>query len=337
MTTYVLGAGASVHAGYPLTKDLAPLLRTWVNENARTNGRCRDAVNALFGIYGDHFNVEEAITNLSDCQSEPASSLPRGLAPDILGGLRDSIKEYFDSIANGEAVLYARLAAELISRRDAVLTFNYDLGIERKLKKLRVWEAGDGYGFVAVRALAQQRPSQVLVLKLHGSTNWLKIPFNGQKMGQFDGASLGRRPVVENLHNLGYDRELRDDDLPRLRSFGSSVSVILPEQKKRFYSMTSTGEELREFWDRLWSLAADALSASQKVVIIGYSMPAADKEARDLLLEQPRKSAHIVICCGSRNGALSEEFKSKDFHNVTVPPGKGRFEDFLECPALVCA
>jgi hypothetical protein len=331
MTTYVLGAGASVHASYPLTRQLLPRLRTWANGNARAE--CRDAVNTIFRIYGDDFDIEETITNLSACQSEPAASLPKGLAPNTLGGLRDSIKEYFDSIANGEAVLYARLAAEQISRGDAVLTFNYDLAVEKELKKLGLWEVGDGYGFAAVRALAEQRPSQVLVLKLHGSTNWLTIPFDGRRIGQFDGPSLGRRPVCENLQSLGYDRKLGDDDLPRL-PFGGSVSVKLPEQKKRFYSVASTGEELREFWDRLWRRAADALSASQKVVIIGYSMPAADEQARDLLFQNSQRGADIVVCCGSNSGAIRKEFSDKGFSKVTSPSGNGYFEDFLGCPDL---
>jgi hypothetical protein len=335
MTTYVLGAGASVHAGYPLAKDLGKRLHAWTNDGAPARYRCRGDINTLFETYDGLADVDAVWTDLHEG------------APDhgrlALGSsLAVTLRLFFAGLSKSEAHLYHRLATERIRPYDTIITFNYDIAVERELKRAKLWEVGGGYGrnFIINKEFAKQFPSRVSVLKLHGSINWSEL-----NDGITPGASvirdlMGPRPVIwppSGFQDLGYDGQMRDDQTAHIRESPSADPALKLGSRKQFHTKTNFGPEHRDFWDDLWGQAAAALSTSQKVVIIGYSMPKSDERARDLLLEQPKKSARIAICCGSRSGALSEEFKSRGFHNVTVPPGKGRFEDFLECPALVCA
>ncbi len=60
-------------------------------------------------------------------------------------------------------------------------------------------------------------------------------------------------------------------------------AMIMPANPKRFYSPTTFGVELKEFWDYLWDRAGAVLRAADEVILIGYSMPKIDERARDLL------------------------------------------------------
>ena len=106
---------------------------------------------------------------------------------------------------------------------DVVLTFNFDVALERELKRAGLWEIGDGYGFSLGPDLTP--PSKVRVLKLHGSTSW-RVGNN----------LLVERPVVlfdNDLEYLGYPG-LKDPQAPRQPS-ASLPSLIMPALNKRFY------------------------------------------------------------------------------------------------------
>jgi len=59
--------------------------------------------------------------------------------------------------------------------------------------------------------------------------------------------------------------------------------MIAPFRKKEFFFKTSFGQEYGDYYDRLWQQAAAALRAASEVVVLGYSPPASDERARDLL------------------------------------------------------
>jgi hypothetical protein len=51
-TTYVLGAGASWHAGYPLCSELWPRMAMWVLESHDQNTEYRQAIDAIISLNG---------------------------------------------------------------------------------------------------------------------------------------------------------------------------------------------------------------------------------------------------------------------------------------------
>jgi len=74
--------------------------------------------------------------------------------------------------------------------------------------------------------------------------------------------------------------------------------------------------------------AGDVLAKSEKLVVIGYSMPVADEAARTLLLGKLNRNAEISLWCGERNEVLKKDFRKKG-HQAVEALESARFEDFL--------
>lgn len=242
--------------------------------------------------------------------------------------MRVAIGELFRSLRQEPAPSYERLAHEKAGPGDVVITFNYDVACERELKRAGLWEIGNGYGFsLNCNAIP---PSQVSVLKLHGSSNWLEAAFHGARgFFQSSGSALGFRPVIRRseFEFFGFPNESHDPEAPT-GSFGALPAMIMPTLNKRFYEQTSGGRELESFWEHLWAQAEWALKSAEKVVMIGYGMAAADEKARNLLLSTPNGHARIEIFCGGATETISDQFTARGYSNVHTS-GNRLFEDYL--------
>lgn len=331
MTTYVLGAGASAHAGYPLARDLGTSLREWLTRNKLQNPNLAEYIEELHGLYGSLENFEQILTDLMECPPDsPSSQISKSSRPYFLQSVRVCIPEFFNDVRRTPAPLYERLARERIQEGDVIVTFNYDVALERELKRVGLWDIGNGYGFcLGIDGLPQSR---VTVLKLHGSANWLDVPFDGMKGPfQFDGPSLGERPRIlgsREFEYLGYPPEVGDPRLPTSASFAGEPALILPVLNKNFFRLTSFGKEQGPFWDLLWDRAVSAVQSGERLVVIGYSMPKADERARDLILNEANRAAQVSVYCGGTSDTICEEFRVSGFQHVESK-GSARFEDFL--------
>jgi hypothetical protein len=324
MTTYILGAGASAHARYPLARDLGTSLREWLTRNKLPNPMWAECIEKLHELYGGLANFEQILTDLMECPpGSPASELNKSERPYFVQSVRVCIPEFFDDVRRSSAPLYERLAREKIQDDDVVITFNYDIALERELKRAALWEIGNGYGFgLGIDGLP---PSRVTVLKLHGSTNWLLVPFDGMTgVFQFNGPPLGERPRIRGSHEfeyLGYPSGVSDPLWPASASFPGMPAYILPVLNKNF-------KELEQFWDSLWDQAVTAVQSSERLVVIGYSMPEADERARKLILNEASREAQVSVCCGGSSDTICEQFRSLGFQHVESK-GSARFQDFL--------
>jgi len=132
--------------------------------------------------------------------------------------------------------------------------------------------------------------------------------------------------LPRDLQFLGYD----DSSGPGIYQGGAAVSrLILPGRNKEFTIETSFGTELSDFWGHLWSQAHDALGACSRIVVCGYSLPAADQRARELLFNAPLRDTTIEVVSGRDSERIASEFMSTGFSNVSTF-GRGHFEDWLE-------
>jgi hypothetical protein len=174
MRVFVLGAGASLHAGYPLAAEMGNCLAAWVN-TLSPDHQYRSGLEQIIDVYGGLGNFESILADLMTAVPE---SLAAGLGVSrsyLLSDLKEALRDYFDAVRSAPAPLYDRLARVLRSG-DRVVTFNYDLGVERALHTAGLWDIKTGYGFPVVEGEA---PSPLEVLKLHGSTNWRALLFGG--------------------------------------------------------------------------------------------------------------------------------------------------------------
>ncbi len=314
MRTFVLGAGASLHAGYPLTWDLGSKLAHWFGQHGTPELRAWFDPADLTRRVGSLNDFEEVISTLQQDRG-PGT-------PEVLDGIRWALSSYFDWISqNNAAPLYDHLAG-LATTSDAFITFNYDTALETALHRAGKWTIRDGYAFDT--GLAQVPPSPLRVLKLHGSASWMDSIAGGLMAGDCAAVRpdevLGKRPVIppEFFRRLGYPNQITDPDF-RGGGMSKSGSMILPSRSKTFQS--------RELWTHLWAQAEHTLRTTDEIVIIGYSLPAADNRARRLLLEDANKNAHLRICSGEDSFQISDQFRASGFRNVAAT--HHLFEDWL--------
>lgn len=326
MRVFVLGAGASRHAGYPLAAEMGKNLAAWV-ATLSSEHKYRSCLEQIAGLYG---KIDDFEAVLADLMTHAPGSRAAGLGvklPYLLSDLQEALRDYFDTIRSTPAPLYDKLA-RVLRRGDLIITFNYDLGIERALHAAGLWGIKTGYGF----AIEHGEPSPVEVLKLHGSTNWRALLFGGRTGTGFfvgDGTSLGDRPVLffrPDLEYLGH-QDFVDPRCADLDTAPSLPAMIMPALPKHFHFVTTFGQEWKGFWDDLWQRAECAIRTADEVVVIGYSMPTVDERARTMLLGTRNKTIRVSICCGKATTNLEQEFRDHGFS--CIQPVASTFDGFL--------
>jgi hypothetical protein len=305
MRVYVLGAGASIHAKYPLAAALGTSLAAWI-ETLPPEHNYRFRLSQIVDGYGPLDNFEAVLADLMTCAPRSiAAGFPPVMRQNLITDVTQAIREYFDTIRTGPASLYDRLAHSL-RPDDMVLTYNYDLGVERALAATGLWDIKTGYGFPI--GDVQQR-SRVEVLKLHGSTNWSALLLSDRTGDFVAKSSLAARPVLfarPDQEYLGFP-DFVDPLCAHLNTAPTLPVMIMPALPKEFYFATGDGREWEPFWDCLWHRAQLAIEEAEDLVIIGYSLPAADGRARDLLLRTINKSVRLTICCGGATTSLEQQ------------------------------
>jgi hypothetical protein len=332
MTVFVLGAGASVHAGYPLASELGEEMYSWAGQNSQTVGHLTGFIESLRELYGSLSDFERILTELTECPAgSPAEALgtQRG---NTRGAIEALIPEFFWSKSQEkiDRDYYGDLARYHVREGDVFVTFNYDLACERALKTADLWEISDGYGFDVL--LGQLPTAKVKVLKLHGSINWLGVLFGGNAGFSQVSSAYGPRPCLfgsRYFSFLGYPPEIHDPLCQGISRPGGEPALILPGLHKSFFHQTFAGREWQPFWDHIWDMAGEAVRSADEIVVIGYSMPEADERARELLLKCSNPEAEILVFSGNSTHKICEEFREKGF-GKTGSDEPRRFEDYLK-------
>jgi hypothetical protein len=329
MTTYVLGAGASRDAGYPLAKTMASELLQWMKHQTRDPNSYAARYPATAQFLEETFapvaNVEDLITAILKLIDEYENGtreqrVKRTLLANEYGVLKNAVRAWFAEIQQGAALrssVYKDFAKNIVVPGDCIITFNYDVSLDRELRLAGKFEVGDGYGF-PMEGLP--RNSATKVFKLHGSTSWLALLFGGMTSGPstfLPGNTLGPRPVIgkNELSFLGYT----DAVDPRFGQGGAALPVmIFPARSKDFYFAASTGSEYVGFWDDLWWQAAEALKSASRVAVCGYSLQPVDERARKHLLNDPKKGAEIIVASGEDTERIVKDFRETGYSKAVA-------------------
>jgi ribA/ribD-fused uncharacterized protein len=332
-TVFVLGAGASIHAGYPLASKMGGDLLEFMLNYKFEDDRFRSSAQNLTDIFGKTPNIEDLISELETKINSLRNAktdddrMMRIILVDARSHVQQMLREWFRVVHSSPARLYAQFAERIVKSGDTVITFNYDDSLDRELRRSGKWDLSTGYGFPFGKT---EIPSAVPLLKLHGSINWLVSLGGGVTNGPiFVGPAgfMGGRPVIHTVdaEYLGYEN-FSGNTYP---GGGSTLNMVLPGRNKQFYFDTSLGVEFKTFWDDLWSQGAHALKAANRLVICGYSMPKADGRARNLLFKHTNVETLVTVLSGADSERIANEFRDAGYENIEVL-GRGYFEDLIE-------
>jgi hypothetical protein len=297
-----LGAGASKAFGYPLTGELLPNLRDYLDDGTLTNWDytkkdqelLRNGLRSLFpGIERlgrDKLPLITDILTLIDHSVHSGFSLVQGWSAHRVDRLRMLLEQVIadmvgpDGQVTGEEELNLKKVAASVVRattdhRAGIITSNYDIELELALFEHygedKVAESID-FGMswrdpgAAETRIYPRPPNPALsFLKLHGSLNWLRCPLCEYIYINVKGVIVGwaaeaRKSEFNSCHCLHWPLQ--------------SV-LVTPSYVRDARDVNLTG---------IWRNALDTLADADRWVLIGYSLPPEDFAIRSMLIKAYR-------------------------------------------------
>jgi hypothetical protein len=314
---FVLGAGASLFAGYPVAAGLLPFVRnhgfTEVNSRRIASEIFEKLSNAEFQ-FSRHVvrdpsgtaNLEQLLTYLELYGSFPGTqfSLDPWCERDsdcIRRVVTDAFLEYQYDLSKrlwDSPTAQMRPVEEICgtwgactSPGDVIVTFNWDVLHEIILWRSRLWSYRDGYGFDCENQGSRDEKSRTLMLKLHGSVNWVQ---------EYEHENVKYIAHVKDFFWESQDWDSREHH-SEARS-DSGRKLVLPTYLKDISS--------NRVLQAIWTKAHRVLAGAKELIVIGYSLNRVDHPARLLF-----------------GIALSE---NPDLDHVTVvSPDAGEWAGFL--------
>ena len=306
-TVLILGAGSTRAIGNnkPIAK--RPPLDADFFEIARLGkinvlDDVSDVLDELVGDYSSNIkqSLERAATYLylKAIDSPAGSPYHKGFVS-FLNLLQQVLAKTTNPLKVGKSsLLYRFLLSELkiLEKPEnlSVITFNYDLMVERALDEIaksngeeifqfpNCYRLKDIAGTTRINGLNQFSNSGttnlgVEVLKLHGSMNWLSIHTSDE-------------PKPHTL--FAPNREIHIADSPMI-----SWNLNWKRNKRKMYMkpiivppVSGKRGMMHRGFEPLWEKAAKRLQEADRIVVAGYSCPPLDIEARMLLSENLRKN-----------------------------------------------
>lgn len=121
----------------------------------------------------------------------------------------------------------------------------------------------------------------VKLLKLHGSLNWLQCPRCSRMYADFSN-KIGRGKDIETESCRHCDKNFPEEKNNHILAFNLIMPTFLKDLSNPQYKI-------------IWQNAGIEISEADKIVFIGYSLPSADFDMRQLLSRMVRKSAEIQV------------------------------------------
>ncbi len=281
---FLLGAGFSKPAAFPLAKELLHFIQAYLNVsmNVRDIDFKKELKIFIDGIdpsllsniellltYIDLALLNHSVGIFTQCSSPEELRLFR---KNFSGALvRAFNNAHFKlSAGNLKEEIYWKFC-DMLTAGDTIITFNYDLIVEQELWKQKKWSFLDGYGlkkdikdfsapFGGIYSPAHPTNSIIKVYKLHGSLGWLSGYFKDEIIFS------GMPDYFQGYTGLPSERDLQVAGAER----DEGTTFIEPTYIKRFNCTPILD---------IWKQSIQALQQSNELIIIGYSLPEADAAA----------------------------------------------------------
>ncbi|KPA06474.1 hypothetical protein [Pantoea agglomerans] len=321
-TVYILGAGFSVDAGAPTQQSIISKAFD-LNEQDESNfDKCKfeifrdfivDQLNVEFDNAGK-VDLEDIFTPLDRCINE--NSQYRGVSVKSLADVREATfyvvgktiqlllnkttnnKDYIDLFAKSLISHSRRKKGNNYPQVDpvSVISTNWDIlldnSVYHEILKSKEDAVVDYCCYISSLTKEDKtvKPGlevlgrggyNVKILKVHGSLNWLQCPRCMRLYVSF--------PNKEAIYNFQQPSSCRhcDHNFPEeIGNHNLYSNLIMPTFIK---DLTNPQYKI------VWQNAGVEISEADKLVFIGYSLPSADFDMRQLLSRMTRKSAEIEV------------------------------------------
>lgn len=157
-------------------------------------------------------------------------------------------------------------------RKDSVITFNYDLVLEKALARVGAIAEYDLPAHLDSSQRSREDTPRIPVLKLHGSANWAICTKCEDSVVVLD------EKVAENPNAL------RQRECPRCKTSSYQPLLIPPSWDK---------SEYRDITSQIWGRAVSELEKATRIIVVGYSMPEADAFFRYLVTLSLSRNQHL--------------------------------------------
>lgn len=264
---FILGAGAT--AGYSVQQPEIPppVARNFLSASVslcRANRLHREDFDAVWEFVERHYRIsfDQLVTGQLDIEELLTLADLSGNAT-MRRQLIRLIILTLDSILYGYECPHHRRLLDSLQPQDAIITFNWDLILDNIAQRHC---SGPDYGapclHVSGRRLNGTRSP--LILKLHGSFNWMSCP----RCKRYNAVLGAGKIVARNEENGG-------TACPECRRAMQPI-MIYPTLFKKYDSSVC-----REVWER----ARCILRGARDITIIGYSLPPTDFAAKWLFMQ----------------------------------------------------
>jgi hypothetical protein len=351
---FIVGAGASVHAGAPVMSNFIDVARDLlaggqVNDRKKEFETAFKVISHLQRVHSkarlDHNNVEavfaavdlaRTLGKLPGFESGEIDNARKSLVWMIVRTLEESIKiETVGGHFTGtnEYKQMARLIAELEGREPklscAVLTFNYDVAMDLTfcVEGLRFT-----YGLT---------PGQggLPLLKLHGSLNWMRTRDGDRIIVPFDMQTYQKEV---RLQWFGGDRKRQDVTTHVTKNCVELLKrqeIAVEDEPLLIPPTWSKGEYYRDIAN-VWGRAARELEEAKYIFVLGYSLPETDQFFRSLFAlgtEGPTILNRIAIF-DPNSGPVEQRFRAMlgqaaldrfSAHNMLFESGLVQIDNWL--------
>jgi hypothetical protein len=353
-TVYILGAGASHHAGVPLMggfldKSIRLLSSTNALDNVESFHEIAKWVGSMKKSSADSLvdvtNIEEAYSllymqkeaGISDAEG-PFNHLRMvmcetidqyGMLAEFQVGTNPSIRItaehlFYDFVQNfdqknreRESLIKSDYARAKFTA-DSIITFNYDLLLDLgfKIQNLPV-----NYGYANI-----QDHGRYKILKLHGSLNWITHPGcdKGSEISAINPTELivpMASPIFRN-HRFNTSSKIRAMTCPKCSYAAVMTPLLIPP---------TWNKNAEKDIARVWHHAIYELKNAEQIIVIGYSLPPTDAYFKYLLvtgLKDNEQLRRIIVV--NTDPEISKRFDSIAPSRVKVIPFIHPFESFVK-------
>ena len=270
---FVLGAGASNGAGFPLASELFKLAYDQMDSDDQSD--VKRAYRYLYPVSGRNgrsplspqtlanVNVEEFLSLLNMAEEfngiRPTTFLKPGLIRKVRASLLRSIVELLvekqqNAECSKKSVEYVDRFLCRLEAGDTIITFNWDLLLERRMRKRRL----------AFRLNPRRKSNRITYLKVHGSIDW----YLGEELDSLNESQV----LYRQLYKAPWSKVSGERD----KFLNNTLPFIVQPTFNKAYEGSADLEEI-------WVQAFKRLYKADEIYVCGYSFPLEDLFARFVL------------------------------------------------------